>query len=175
MRWWSFKPMRWWLFKPMRWWSGGKGKNLFCPSKSRESPAFTPTFQRHFPEMTKSIRHSITRCFAVWQKHIRWILSLTRQYIYSDWKVFFFSPISPSSAPPSDLVAHKDSFLRATWTNLVEMLLVTMMWRHATFLSCYGPVWKIKWQQTQAVKIIDTSPNIEPTTISTISYHMDYG
>ena len=34
----------------MRWWSGGNGKNLFWPSKSRESPAFTPTFQRHFPE-----------------------------------------------------------------------------------------------------------------------------
>ena len=84
-----------------------------------------------------------------------------------------FSPISPSSAPPSDLVAQRDSFLRATWTNLVEMLLVTMMWRHSTFLSCYGPVWKIKWQQTQAVKIIDTSPNIESITIPIISYHMD--
>lgn len=39
----------------MRWWSGGNGKNLFCPSKSRESPASTPTFQRHFPEMSRAL------------------------------------------------------------------------------------------------------------------------
>ena len=35
-----------------------------------------------------------------------------------------YPPISPSSAPPSDLMAHSDSFLRATSTNLARRILV---------------------------------------------------
>ena len=38
------------VFSPMRTFSGGNGKNLFWPRKSRESPALTPTFHIHLPE-----------------------------------------------------------------------------------------------------------------------------
>ena len=37
------------MFKLIEGWSGMNGKNLFLPSRSRESPASTPSFSMHLP------------------------------------------------------------------------------------------------------------------------------
>ena len=97
----------WWANVPgKRWASGTNGKNLFCPSLSLESPAFTPRFSIHLPashhqhlpachSMDMSLVFTISmKTVSVWVLWILWFVSVSMRVLW------ICERTDPSQHPP---------------------------------------------------------------------------